>query len=196
MLPYPHGSEPVVILQVDVAGIDGWVPLRVDLTGDALVADIRDRIPNHDPSTWHLLASLADRGQSEGTETPPLLATWARIPNPDQIVPDTLARLSLVPAAPEATAQDVAESLFDGSELHRPISYTTLNTESGESTAFEALTLANEADGSTFTATYGVIWVGFASGEALLLTASTVDLVGGNAWRPEFLQLASGVAGY
>jgi hypothetical protein len=185
------------MFELEVDGIDGWVPVRLDLPRDALLADLRDRLPDHDPATWELLANLAGRNaasmQEGGT---PLLAVWARLTGRDQVVPDTLATLSLVPTDPDPTLGSVTAALLGESHLYRPVVYTALDTGAGPATGLEAITLTSGDDGDSFLGVYAVVWVRATEREALVLSATTVDLVAGAGWCSELFQLAQGLRGY
>lgn len=187
------------MFQLDVDGLDGWVPIRTDISGRKLEKDLRSRIPKQDKSTFPLLANLAasilERDRASGA--PPLLGLWARIEDPRVVVPVCIAQLHMVPVGSDATPESYAADLISGADLQRPYVLKELATASGEAYQLEAvLDLGEERideGGHRFHRSDMVFWLRPDREEGMVLSTQTTDLVRGARTGPELAQLATGV---
>lgn len=187
------------MFQLEVDGLEGWVPIRTDLQGRALRKDLKARIPDQDKSTFPLLANLAagiiERDRASGA--PPLLGLWARIENPRQIVPICIAQLHMVPIDADSTPESYAAGLVADTPLQRPYEVTKLSTASGDAYWVQAiLDLGEEriaAGDHRFHRSDAIFWLRPHDEEGMLLTTQTTDLVRGAQTGPELAQLATGL---
>ena len=179
-----------------VDGIDHWIPIALYHNDGELIQDLWTRYPDHDPAAWeHLIdlrSRIVDSAHRGGLN---LLALWARLPSRTAIVPDVIANLVLLPTGPDPTPESVTERLFDEVELlHNPV-YHPIATASGPATAVEAIE-TTRGDGESLLGHYAVVWIRPAQQCALVLSATTFDLVAGAEWCSELYDLACGVHGF
>jgi hypothetical protein len=181
---------------LDIAGLDGWVPLPVELSGDALEADMRARVPDQDESAYPLAAKLAAdvKARNDATDVGPLLAMWARYDTRGDIVPICIATMRLVAVPPTTTPQALAHELMEGVPLHRPYAVETIETSGGPAYQLEAvIDLGPDARGAQYLRSDVVFWLAAEDGQALVLDTQTADLVRGSRLGAELGQLARGV---
>ena len=192
------GAEPTSpAWQLDLDGVDGWVPLRVDLDADALSSDLRERIPDQDESAIPLLVTLVERAR-QGADADPveLLAMWARYDDPSQIVPVTVASLRLTGVERDSTPEDFARGLATHWPLRAGMELVPLETASGPAHHLQAM--LDTEPGSPFEALRQdvVFWLHADREECLLLSSSTLDLARGAELGRDLAQLALGVRGF
>lgn len=187
------------MFQLEVDGLEGWVPIRTDISGRKLEKDLRGRIPKQDKSAFPLLANLAASviERDRLNAAPPLLALWARIEDPRQIVPVCIAQLHMMPVEPDSTPESYAADLVSGTDLQRPYVLEELPTASGEAYRLEAILDLGEKQvdqgGHRFHRSDMVFWIRPDREEGMVLSTQTTDLVRGVQTGQELAQLAAGV---
>lgn len=183
------------MFELGVDGLDGWVPVRVDLDEEALRADLADRLADQPEEAAGLVASVATRTTqaSQTADEPPLVAMWARFEQTDQTVPSTFAMLRMVPVDRDATPASFAHLMTSDWTLHRPYELTDLETASGVAHQLTAVTTKDTPQGEEFSRHDVVFWIRPDDEEGMVLMASTLDLVHGAVMATELGQLAAGV---
>lgn len=190
-------------IDLEVAGLDRWLPLDLTLGEAELARDLSRRFA----ATTHpaLLEFLTDQlaqlatGYREAAEVErasgvATLGLWVLLDEGEQLAPLATATLRLVAHEGDDPLGFLAQ-VTEGAELWETPELHTVETASGPATATRCRPVV-EADGEREVHEQAVVfWLRPAQGWAALLSSYSTDLVAAAAVPARLEQLAQGVSG-
>ena len=177
-----------------IDGLEGWVALPLEASGDSLRTRIQDQLAEATETTVARLAELAEAlvRQAQGRDEF-LCAQWARFDDPHQEYPGVWASLRIIPGKGTPTPEQFAVFIQQGEVQLEPPRIEAIQTASGE--AFHVWSLSRGELPNTYSWVDGVIWIRPGRDGVLWLTSASADVVNGPRRSAELIQLAQGVRG-
>lgn len=188
---------------IEVAGLDRWIPLDHERDRAELIADLLARFGGDeaDDVTRTIVDGLADLAQQTREDAPRLdeagvltLGQWVLVDDPAALVPTAMATLRLVRHV-DPDPLSVVARLSDGAVLWATPVLEEQDTASGPATFTRVRSMPEPGTSAAVHEELMVIWMRAQAQYAAVLSTYHVDLSGAEHAVSPLRQLAAGVSG-